>query len=88
MSETDTSEIVWRPTKEYMDRARIARFMRAHGVATLAELHRRSVDDPAWYWDAVSKDLGLRWLRPYTRVLDPSRGIGRASCRERVFRVV
>ena len=75
MSETDTSEIVWRPTKEYMDRARIARFMRAHGLATLAELQRRSVDDPAWYWDAVSKDLGLRWLRPYTRVLDPSRGI-------------
>ena len=74
MSETDMSEIVWRPTKEYMDRARIARFMRAHGVATLAELQRRSVDDPAWYWDAVSKDLGLRWLRPYTRVLDSSRG--------------
>jgi acetyl-CoA synthetase len=75
MSETGTSEIVWRPTKEHMERSRIARFMRAHGVATLAELQRRSVDDPEWYWDAVSKDLALRWLRPYTRVLDSSRGI-------------
>src|SRR5947199_179798 len=29
MGETDTSEIVWRPTKEYMDRARIARLANA-----------------------------------------------------------
>jgi acetyl-CoA synthetase len=75
MTETGKSEIVWRPTKEHMERSRIARFMRAHGVATLAELQRRSVKDPDWYWDAVSKDLGLRWLRPYTRVLDESRGV-------------
>jgi acetyl-CoA synthetase len=75
VTETGKSEIVWRPTKEHMERSRIARFMRAHGVATLAELQRRSVKDPDWYWDAVSKDLGLRWLRPYTRVLDASRGV-------------
>jgi acetyl-CoA synthetase len=75
VTETGKSEIVWRPTKEHMERSRIARFMRAHGVATLAELQRRSVTDPDWYWDAVSKDLGLRWLRPYTRVLDGSRGV-------------
>jgi acetyl-CoA synthetase len=75
VTETGKGEIVWRPTKEHMERSRIARFMRAHGVATLAELQHRSVKDPDWYWDAVSKDLGLRWLRPYTRVLDGSRGV-------------
>ena len=47
------NEIVWRPTPEYVERARITRLMRATGVVTLAELQRRSVEDPEWYWRAV-----------------------------------
>jgi acetyl-CoA synthetase len=70
----ETEEVIWRPTREYVERARITRLMRAHGVATLEALHRRSVADPEWYWTAVVQDLGLRWLRPYRRVLDASRG--------------
>jgi acetyl-CoA synthetase len=69
------SEIIWRPTPERIERARITRFMRTHGLSSLDELLRKSVDDPEWYWDAVSKDLGFRWIKPYTRVLDTSRGI-------------
>ncbi|HEY3064698.1 MAG TPA: AMP-binding protein [Methylomirabilota bacterium] len=68
-------EIVWRPTPEIMRSARIARFMARHGVPSLEALQQRSVEDLEWYWDAVSKDLGLSWTRPYTRVLDESRGI-------------
>jgi acetyl-CoA synthetase len=67
-------EIVWRPTPEVIERARITRLMRSLGVATLAELQRRSVDDPEWYWNGVIADLGLRWLTPYAKVLDGSRG--------------
>jgi acetyl-CoA synthetase len=52
----------------------MGRFMRAHRIATVAELQRRSVADLAWYWDAVVQDLGVRWTAPYTRVLDDSRG--------------
>jgi acetyl-CoA synthetase len=69
-----TDEIIWRPTAEVVARARIARFMRAHGIGSLAELQRRSVDDPEWYWPAVVRDLGIRWTRPFTRVLDSARG--------------
>ena len=69
------SEIIWRPTHERIERARITQFMRAHGLASLDALLRKSVDDPEWYWDAVSRDLGFRWMKPYTRVLDTSRGI-------------
>src|SRR2546427_10015790 len=75
MTETPTSEIVWRPTREYAEGSRIARFMRSLGIGTLAELQRRSVADPDWYWDAVVRDLGLRFTRPYTRVRDVSRGL-------------
>jgi acetyl-CoA synthetase len=69
------NEIIWQPTPERIENARITHFMRAHGIASLDELLRRSVDDLEWYWDAVSKDLGFRWMKPYTRVLDASRGI-------------
>src|SRR5262245_30719 len=71
---TETSEIIWRPTPDVASRARVARFMRAQRIATLAELQHRSVADPEWYWTAVIQDLGIRWLTPYTRVLDASRG--------------
>jgi acetyl-CoA synthetase len=70
----DTRDIIWRPTEEVAARARIGRFLRAHGIASLAALQRRSVDDPEWYWPAVAADLGLRWSRPPSRVLDASRG--------------
>src|SRR5258705_13795803 len=72
---TETNEIVWRPTPEVAERSRIARFMRAQHISSLAELHARSVADPEWYWDAVVRDLGVRWSRPYDRVLDGSRGV-------------
>ncbi len=70
-----TPEIVWRPTPEYVDRSRLAAFMRRHGLPDYQALQRRSVQDPEWFWDAVSKDLALEWFRPYSRVLDTSRGI-------------
>jgi len=75
MTESGRSEIVWRPTREFAERSRIARFMRAQKIDSLGELQRRSVADPEWYWDAVVRDLGVRFTRPYTRVLDSSRGV-------------
>jgi acetyl-CoA synthetase len=74
MTADPTSEIIWRPTPDVVERARITRLMRAVGVGSLAELQQRSVADPEWYWSAVVRDLGVRWLRPPERVLDDSRG--------------
>ena len=67
-------DIIWRPTPDVAERSRIGRFLRAHGLASLAELQRRSVADPEWYWTAVVADLGIRWLRAPARVLDDARG--------------
>ena len=49
MTETGRGEIVWRPSREYAEGSRIARFMRSLGIGTLEELQRRSVADPDWY---------------------------------------
>jgi acetyl-CoA synthetase len=67
--------IVWRPSGEYVERANVTRFMRAHGIETYEDLVRRSVEDIAWFWDAVVQDLGIEFFRPYTQVLDTSRGV-------------
>lgn len=75
MSTIEPGEVIWRPSPEVAARSRIGRFMARHGLGSLEALQRRSVEDPEWYWDAVVRDLGLAWARPYTRVLDASRGI-------------
>src|SRR5438094_151297 len=69
-----SEQIVWRPTAEYVERAKITRLMRRLGVGTLEELQRRSVDDPEWYWRGVIEDLGIRFTKPFSRVLDATRG--------------
>jgi acetyl-CoA synthetase len=66
--------IVWRPSDEYVERANVTRFMRAHGIGSYDELLARSVGDVVWFWDAVVKDLDLRFLHPYATVLDTKAG--------------
>ena len=52
----------------------VGRFMKRTGVATWAELVRRSIDDFVWFWGETVQFLGLKWFEPYERVLDDSRG--------------
>jgi acetyl-CoA synthetase len=69
------SDIVWRPSQEYVERANITRFMRAHDLGSYTELVNRSRSEVEWFWDAVVTDLGIEFYEPYTRVLDASDGI-------------
>ncbi len=49
--------------------------MLAHRIQDLSELHRRSVSDPQWFWDAVLTDLGIEFFTPYDKVIDTSPGM-------------
>ncbi|MCW3035246.1 MAG: acyl-CoA synthetase/AMP-acid ligase, partial [Actinobacteria bacterium] len=69
------SELIWRPTAEYLDGSNLSRFMARYGIGSYEEMVRRSVEDVAWYWSQVERDLGLEWDRPYERVLDTHQGI-------------
>jgi len=73
--ESLSEPIAWRPSEEYLSRSRLLRFMRRHGIANYAALLQRANDDPEWFWGAVPDDLGLVWQRPYTAVMDTSRGV-------------
>ncbi len=68
------SEPVWTPSRDVVAAANTTRFAHAHGLADHAELLRRSLDDPAWFWDAVATWLDLGFRTPYERVVDTSAG--------------
>jgi len=55
--------------------SQLQRFMSAHRIETLAELHRRSIDEPEWFWNAVIADLGIEFSTPYDKVMDTSSGL-------------
>jgi len=67
--------IVWKPTDHYVNKSNMSRFMRKHGIQTVEDLIKRSIDDIEWFWDAASKDLNIEWFKPYEKVLDTSKGI-------------
>src|SRR5258708_20429077 len=69
------AEIVWRPPPELIAQSNLQRFMARHGLTSLDELHRRSVAQIEWFWDAVIKDLDIRFRTPYSRIIALSRGI-------------
>jgi acetyl-CoA synthetase len=68
-------QIVWRPSPEYVERAHLTSFMRQHNISSFDELMRRSTQDVGWFTGALLDYLDIRFYRPYTSVVDLSRGI-------------
>lgn len=64
----------WTPTADRIASANVTRFMKAHAIATVDELVRRSTTDTDWFWAAALEDLGVRWQRPWTTLKDESKG--------------
>ncbi|HEU4754440.1 MAG TPA: AMP-binding protein, partial [Armatimonadota bacterium] len=67
--------VAWRPTPEYLERSRLGRFIRHLGLPDYRAFLSWSVAEPAAFWDAVMRDLDLRFYEPYSQTLDTSRGI-------------
>ncbi len=66
---------VWHPAEHAWTReSHVACFLRAHGIASIAELRAASVRDPSWFWAEVMRELGVEWSTTYTQVRDDSRG--------------
>ena len=68
------SPYVWEPSAETTRASNLGAFLEAHGLADFAALSARAGEDPEWFWDAVIRHHGIRFYRPYERVLDVSRG--------------
>lgn len=67
--------IVWRPTPDYLENARLTAFMHQYGIRDFADLMARSTSDVAWFTEAVLQFLDIRFYEPYSKVVDLSKGI-------------
>ncbi|HEX9844959.1 MAG TPA: acetate--CoA ligase [Candidatus Nitrosotenuis sp.] len=65
---------VFVPTKEQIENSNIFKFMQKHNIKSFKELHKKSVADLDWYWNAVNEDIGIVWDKKYTIVSDFSKG--------------
>ena len=69
--------VAWRPSPDHVARTNLARFWRRLGLGSYAELQAWALADVGRFWEAVFRDLGLEFARPYTQVLDTSAGAER-----------
>ncbi len=68
------ADVVWEPSPEVLDRARVVSFMRRHGYEDFRVFQQRSQDEPEWFWPAAIEDMGLEFRAPWKAVMDVSRG--------------
>ncbi len=70
-------KFAWRPTKEYVQRSNIFRFMQEHRIKSYAKLVKRSQDDIEWFWEAIIKHLSIEFFKPYKKIVDTAKGISK-----------
>lgn len=64
-------DVLWEPSKEWIDGARITDFARFAGVGDEGydRLWRWSVEDLEGFWSALTRWAGIRWVTPPSAVL-------------------
>jgi len=65
---------VWKPSREWIERANVWRFMQRLGFDDREAFLRFSRDQSERFWDELMREMGVEWFEPYRRVLDASRG--------------
>ncbi|WP_350294419.1 AMP-binding protein [Limnohabitans sp. Rim8] len=65
----------WLPTPETIEHSRLSAFLRQVGEASFESLSSRADIDPAWLMQEVFDFCDMRFYKPYTQMLDTSRGI-------------
>jgi acetyl-CoA synthetase len=69
------SDFVFTPTEEQIQSSNIYKFMKKHNISTLQEFSQRANQNLEWFWQEMDKEIGIIWDRPYTKILDTSKGI-------------
>jgi acetyl-CoA synthetase len=64
----------WRPTADVVEESNVYRYMASHGIEDLRGFVRHTYQEPERFWEEFARSIGLRFSKPYERVLDLSRG--------------
>src|SRR5580658_8521245 len=65
----------WIPDPDSIARSNVGWLMRHAGVADYPALHAWSIKNREAYWQAAIERLGIRLQRPWSRLLDLSKGV-------------
>lgn len=69
------SEFAFTPTKEQIENSNVHRLAKKLGFDSFEKLLQKSYDDPEWFWEQVSSDIGIVWSKKFEKILDISDGI-------------
>ncbi len=69
------NKAAWIPTQQQIEQTRLYQLMQKNGFSDYDEFYRKSIEDIAWYWDEVVKDLELEWFQPYKETVNLDNGI-------------
>lgn len=67
------SEVIWQPSGAYLE-SRVVDFMKKHEIADWQTLIAKSNEDTEWFWQAVLEYMGFQWNKPYSKLMDSSKG--------------
>ena len=71
---TILSDVIWQPKGDYLN-CRVADFMKRHGIKDWKQLVERSTSDIEWFWQSALEYMGFQWNKPYSKLLDTSKGM-------------
>lgn len=66
--------IVWEPTDDYINNAHLTAFMQRHQLQSFNDLLEKSIEDTAWFTQAVLDYMDIEFYEPYTQIVDLSNG--------------
>ena len=69
-----SKEIIWQPSKKQIENSKLTQFIQHCKLKNYDELEKKSFSDPGWLWDNVIKFSDLKFYKPYSKILDESKG--------------
>ena len=69
-----SKEIIWQPSKEQIENSKLTKFIQHCKLNNYDELEKKSFSDPGWLWHNVIKFSDLKFYKPYSKILDDSKG--------------
>jgi acetyl-CoA synthetase len=66
--------MIWEPSREFIERTNVWRFMERLGFMDREAFLRFSREQPERFWDELMHEMRVEWFEPYRQVLDASRG--------------
>ena len=67
--------VIWQPSKNLIKNSKLTEFLNFSKTKDYNELEKKSSLDPGWLWDNVIKFADLKFFKPYSKIIDESKGI-------------